>query len=222
MSVEVASETLLSRERAAELLDCCVRSVDRLRRRGRLPAVQLIERGRVRYRLADVEALLEPPGTRAAPRPPGRTGLVMTGALAASRNGSEHGPGCGCTKCVGFEPGNELAVTHGATSEAHIRPLARNHRRRALRQIGLRPSDLDPAAKAYLEHYVRLTAKVVLVDPSTDATASLPRTGEPPPSTDLSVRLQPAALAALGKLAQHLDTRAPSLEKQLAALRRSA
>lgn len=27
---------------------------------------------------------------------------------------SEHGPGCGCTRCAGFEPGNDVAVRHGA------------------------------------------------------------------------------------------------------------
>ncbi len=33
-----------------------------------------------------------------------------------------------------------------------------------MRQIGLRASELDPVGKAYLEHYARLTAKVVLID----------------------------------------------------------
>jgi excisionase family DNA binding protein len=60
VAIDVESETFLTREEAAELLGVSVRSVDRLRARGRLPAVQYLRRGRVRYRRDDVEALLEP------------------------------------------------------------------------------------------------------------------------------------------------------------------
>jgi hypothetical protein len=132
-----------------------------------------------------------------------------------------HGPGCGCTKCVGFQDGNEWAVRHGATSERQIRPLARNHRRRFLRQIGLRASDLDPVGRALLEHYVRLTAKVVLIDRYLDEAGLLDEAGTPRPCADLYVRLHRAALAALGKLEAHLEARTPTLEEQLADLRRS-
>ena len=60
MAIDVESEAFLTREQAAELLGLSVRSVDRLRALGRLPAVQYLRRGRVRYRRDDVEALLEP------------------------------------------------------------------------------------------------------------------------------------------------------------------
>ena len=60
MATNVETLTLVSREEAAVILGCSVRSVDRLRDRGRLAAVQFTSGSRVRYRLRDVEALLEP------------------------------------------------------------------------------------------------------------------------------------------------------------------
>ena len=121
-----------------------------------------------------------------------------------------------------FEAGNEAALRHGATSERRIRPLARNQKRRLMRQIGLRASELDPVGKAYLEHYARLTAKVVLIDAYIEEVGLLDERGEPRPCLALYLSLHRAALGALGKLEQHLDVRVPSLEEQLAALRRSA
>jgi excisionase family DNA binding protein len=67
VALDVANRTLLSRLQAAAVLGCSVRSVDRLRRRGRLPAVQFLSRGRVHFRLEDVEALLEPEGREPHP-----------------------------------------------------------------------------------------------------------------------------------------------------------
>jgi excisionase family DNA binding protein len=67
MSINVATGTLVSREEAAELLGVSERTVDRLRLRGRLRAVQLVPRGRVRFRTDDVEALLTPELRGAAP-----------------------------------------------------------------------------------------------------------------------------------------------------------
>ena len=60
VAIDVEPETFVTREEAADLLGCSVRSVDRLRARGRLSAVQFLRRGRVRYRRHDVESLLEP------------------------------------------------------------------------------------------------------------------------------------------------------------------
>jgi excisionase family DNA binding protein len=60
MTMNGAIRRLLSRREAAEALGLSVRSVDRLRERGRLPGVQIIPGGRVRYWAEDVEALLEP------------------------------------------------------------------------------------------------------------------------------------------------------------------
>ena len=53
---------------------------------------------------------------------------------------------------------------HGATSEAKIAPLARNHRRRKMRQLRLSPRDLDAPARGYLQLYVRTAAKIDILD----------------------------------------------------------
>jgi hypothetical protein len=34
--------------------------------------------------------------------------------MAVSESGTAHADGCTCTRCVGFAPGNDLAVRHGA------------------------------------------------------------------------------------------------------------
>jgi len=60
MTTNVAIRRLLNRRQAAEVLGLSVRSIDRLRERGRLPGIQIVPGGRVLYRPDDVEALLEP------------------------------------------------------------------------------------------------------------------------------------------------------------------
>jgi hypothetical protein len=35
-----------------------------------------------------------------------------------------HGHGCDCTRCVGFQAGNELNVSHGAYAVVKRRPRA--------------------------------------------------------------------------------------------------
>lgn len=49
-------------------------------------------------------------------------------------------------------PGNLNAVTHGASSDAQIRPVVRSQKRRLLRQIGLSASDLDGVGRALLDN----------------------------------------------------------------------
>jgi hypothetical protein len=70
-----------------------------------------------------------------------------------------------------------LPHTHGATSEAKIAPLARNHRRRIMRQPRLSPRELDAPARGYLQLYVR-TAADRLVRHRWDV-AQLPAVGGP-------------------------------------------
>jgi excisionase family DNA binding protein len=60
MTTNVEIRDLLTRGEAAETLGLSVRSIDRLRERGRLPGIQILRGGRVRYRPEDVAALLEP------------------------------------------------------------------------------------------------------------------------------------------------------------------
>ncbi len=61
MSIEVASLALLSKKEAADMLGVSTQTLDRYRRRGRLNPVQIVPRGRVRYRIRDVERLLDAP-----------------------------------------------------------------------------------------------------------------------------------------------------------------
>jgi hypothetical protein len=56
------------------------------------------------------------------------------------------------------------AATHGAHSEAQIRPLARTQTRAFLRRNGLRGSDLDGVQRAYLDGWARAQSKIVLID----------------------------------------------------------
>jgi hypothetical protein len=56
------------------------------------------------------------------------------------------------------------ATTHGARSPNQIKARARAHRRRFLRQIRLRASDLDAFALGYLDGWARALAKVDAYD----------------------------------------------------------
>jgi hypothetical protein len=106
-----------------------------------------------------------------------------------------------------FEKGNTIALKHGATSERQIRPRTRNHRRRILRQLRLSPKDLDPLARGYLDSYVRLVAKIELIDAYVAEHGLLKSDGEPQPSLRLYVALQNSARLALIRLESHLHAR---------------
>src|SRR3954453_6445557 len=115
------------------------------------------------------------------------SGTEMAGELVSV--GRAHPDGCDCTRCRGFEPGNEAHLVHGATSERHIRPLAANQKRRVLRQMRLRASDLNPVGRALLEHYVRLTTKLVLIDDWIERNGLLREDGSPQPCMGLYATL---------------------------------
>jgi hypothetical protein len=55
-------------------------------------------------------------------------------------------------------------VTHGARSPAQIKQRARAHRRRFLRQSGLRARDCDAILLAYVEGWARACAKIDAYD----------------------------------------------------------
>ena len=124
----------------------------------------------------------------------------MTGALEER----VHGADCECVRCRGFPPGHTLSLKHGATSERQIRPLARAHRRRVLRQMRLRAGDVDPIGRAHLDAYVRLQAKVDLIDRYVEEHGMILPDGEPQPVMRLYVSLQNSARLALQRLEQHL------------------
>lgn len=103
--------------------------------------------------------------------------------------------------------GNRNALRHGATSEARILPVARNHRRRVLRRLGLSARDLDPLARGYLDVYVRLTSKVELIDAYVEEHGLIRADGDPQPVMRLYVALANSARLALTRLEEHLRTR---------------
>lgn len=125
--------------------------------------------------------------------------------MTGSANGaSRHGPDCACTRCQGFAAGNVAALKHGVSSERQIRPLAANQRRRVLRQMRLRAGDVDPIGRAHLEAYVRLQAKVDLIDRYVDEHGLIGKDGEPLACMRLYVSLQNSARLALVRLESHL------------------
>lgn len=105
------------------------------------------------------------------------------------------------------QPGNKLALKHGATSDAQIRPRAANHRRRFLRQKGLRLADIDPIGRGLLDLYARTASKLDLADAYIEAHGMLKPNGEPQPVMRLYVSLANSARLALVRLEAHLRTR---------------
>lgn len=57
-----------------------------------------------------------------------------------------------------------MTPQHGAYSPDQIKAKARAHKRRFLRQIGIKAADLDAIASAYLDGWARSLAKVDLWD----------------------------------------------------------
>jgi hypothetical protein len=73
-----------------------------------------------------------------------------------------------------------------------------------LRQLGLRAGDLDPLARGYLAQYVRLAAKIDLIDAYVGEHGLIRADGEPQPVMRLYVALQNSARLALQRLETHL------------------
>jgi hypothetical protein len=117
-----------------------------------------------------------------------------------------------------FAPGNKLAVRHGAHSEPVVRREARTHKRRLLRQIGLRLSDLDGVGQGYLDVWARSASKVALFDRYMDEHGLVQENGQPWGFMALYVSLLNASRLSLTRLEAHLQTRrGPSaLERHLA------
>ena len=60
--------------------------------------------------------------------------------------------------------GNSNALRNGTRSPNEIKRRARNHRRRFLRQLRTRATDLDPIALAYVDGWSRALAKLDAYD----------------------------------------------------------
>ncbi len=127
-------------------------------------------------------------------------------------NASLHPAECECTRCRGFEAGNLVALRSGATSERQIRPVARAHRRRFLRQTGLRASDLDPIGRAHLELCVRSTAKLALIDAYIDEHGLIREDGSLQPCVRIYPTLLNSARSSLRALSEHLRRADPEFD----------
>ena len=104
-------------------------------------------------------------------------------------------------------PGNLLALRHGATSESQIGPLAANQKRRLLRQIGLRASDLDSLGRALLTNWARAASALALMDSYAAEHGWLDAKGNPRGFARLYVSMLNAERLAIGKLEAHLRAR---------------
>ena len=106
-----------------------------------------------------------------------------------------------------FAPGNQAAVTHGANSERQIRPRAAIQKRRFLRQIGLRQSDLDPIGVGLLDNWARAQAKLDVLDAYAAEHGFIDRRGKPRGFAAVYVSLLNSARLALSRLDDHLRDR---------------
>ena len=104
--------------------------------------------------------------------------------------------------------GNQNAAVHGLHSEARIRPLARAHRRRVLRQFGLRASELSPIGKAYVDQVVRLKAKIDLIDAYIGEHGLIRPDGSLQPALALYGTLENSLRLGITRLENHLHDRA--------------
>lgn len=113
--------------------------------------------------------------------------------------------------------GNGNSVRHGATSSRHFAPLARNHRRRVLRQLGLSLRDLSPLARGYLDLYCRTAAKIDLLDAYYAEHGLLQEGGMPQPSVAFYTSLVNSSRLALGRLEDAVKALRRSPGDELAA-----
>lgn len=99
----------------------------------------------------------------------------------------------------------EAATRHGGQSETQIRSVARAHKRRFLRQTGLRIGDLDGVALALIDNWSRAQGKVTILDDFYSENG-LVSEGEVDPSLRVYFTGINSARMALGKLAEHLTS----------------
>lgn len=117
-------------------------------------------------------------------------------------------------------------MTHGASAESRIRPVARSQKRRLLRQIGLAASDLDGVGRALLDNWARCQAKVELCDRYFAEHGFLDEGGEPRAAVRVYFVAANSARLALVRLNEHLKARhhspLPALEGEGRRLRLEA
>lgn len=104
---------------------------------------------------------------------------------------------------------NGAWTTHGARSEAQIRPRARTAKQRLLRQVGLSAAQLDGVARGYLDNWARAQAKVELMDRYLEQRGLVDQDGNLPGFMATYFAALNSARLALSKLEGHLKARSP-------------
>lgn len=97
--------------------------------------------------------------------------------------------------------------THGARSEARVSARATVQKRRLLRQVGLRMSDLDGLGQALLDSWARAQSKVELMDEWSSEHGWLDEKGNAPGFVATYFAALNSARLALGKLGEYLKER---------------
>lgn len=113
----------------------------------------------------------------------------------------------GRTQPVRASAKGRARLDHGARSSYRIEGVARNNKRRLLRQIGLRASDLDGIALGYLDAWARSFAKVAMMDAWVEEHGWVDVDGNPPPFASHYFTAVNSASRALSKLEDHLRQR---------------
>ena len=111
-------------------------------------------------------------------------------------------------------------VTHGARSESLVRYVGTVQKRRLLRQVGLRTSDLDGVGIAYLDAWARAQSKVELMDAWSAEHGWLTPEGVPPPFVLTYFAAVNSARLAIDKFSAHMRTRKPRVVIDLSQYRR--
>jgi hypothetical protein len=120
-----------------------------------------------------------------------------------------------------LEQRRAAALRHGGYSPAQIKARARAHRRRFLRQIGLRASDLDAIAGGYLDGLARSLAKVDLFDADENRNGELREYFAAMNAARLWLAKLEARLALLGLDRAHADDPFARLHDHLATKERT-
>lgn len=103
--------------------------------------------------------------------------------------------------------GNLSAIRHGAHSERTVGRTAAVQKRRLLRRIGLRASDLDGIGLGYLDAWARAQSKVELMDAWTAQHGWLSEDGAPPPFVAVYFAAVNSSRLALDRFSDHLRAR---------------
>jgi hypothetical protein len=96
---------------------------------------------------------------------------------------------------------------HGAYSPARSAPVARAQKRRFLARNGLRASELDAIAAAFLDNWARAAAKVDLMDTFFREEGFLDEKGEPRAAAKVYFVALNSARHALVRLEANIDVR---------------